>query len=81
MDYVTQEALIYTRENGSIHHKKIDIQKNNSLKEELSSFIDCVRTKKQPLVSGAEGRAALALALQISKQIQQDVKKNIPHRR
>ena len=77
LDYVTQEALIYKRENGFIQHKKIDIQKNNSLKEELSSFIDCVRTKKEPLVSGAEGRAALALALQISQQIQQDVKKNI----
>jgi predicted dehydrogenase len=69
LDYVTQEAQIYTRENGHIHHKKIDITKSDSLKEELSDFIDCVRTGRQPVVSGREGRDALALALQISQQI------------
>ena len=69
LDYVTQEALIYTKENGHIHHKKIDIKKSDSLKEELADFIDCVRDNKKPLVSGQEGREALALALQISEQI------------
>jgi predicted dehydrogenase len=69
LDYVTQEAQIYTRENGHIHHKKIDITKSDSLKEELSDFIDCVRTGRQPVVSGREGRDALALALRISQQI------------
>jgi predicted dehydrogenase len=69
LDYVTQEALIFTRKNHSIHHKKIDIKKNDSLKEELSAFVDCVRTKRQPLVSGKEGRNALALALRILKKI------------
>ena len=69
LDYVTQEALIYTRENHHIHHRKIDITKSDSLKEELAHFIHCVQTKKQPLVSGKEGREALALALRISQQI------------
>ncbi len=69
LDYVTQEAHIFTKENGHIQHKKIDITKSDSLKEELTDFIDCVRSKKRPLVSGEEGRAALALALQISAQI------------
>lgn len=72
LDYVTQEALIYTKENGHIHHKTIDITKNDSLKEELADFIDCIRSNRQPLVSGEEGRAALALALQISQQIRND---------
>ncbi len=69
IDYVTQEAQIYTKENDRIHHKKIDILKNDSLKEELADFIDCVRSGRRPLVSGEEGRDALALALQISRQI------------
>ena len=69
LDYVTQEAHIYTKENDRIHHKKIDITKTDSLKEELTDFIDCVRTKKKPLVSGEEGRQALAIALEISKKI------------
>lgn len=69
IDYVTQEVLIYTKENGGIHHKKIDITRSDSLKEELSDFILCLRENKKPLVSGEEGRQALALALQISKEI------------
>ena len=48
---------------------KIDITKADSLKEELSDFIECVRSNKRPLVSGEEGREALAVALEISKQI------------
>ncbi len=72
LDYVTQEALIYTKENEHIHRKKIDITKSDSLKEELGDFIDCIRHKKRPLVSGEEGRDALALALQISRQIKDD---------
>ncbi|MBI2095894.1 MAG: Gfo/Idh/MocA family oxidoreductase [Candidatus Omnitrophica bacterium] len=71
LDYVTQEALIYTKENGRIRHKKIDIKKSDSLKEELADFIDCARHERKPLVSGEEGREALALALEISRQISQ----------
>lgn len=69
IDTIAQETLIYTKENGAIHHKKIDIAKSDSLKEELFDFIDCVRTGRRPLVSGEEAKAALALALQISEQI------------
>ncbi len=72
LDYVTQEALIYTKENGGIHHKKIDITKSDSLREELSDFVDCIRTKKRPLVSGEDGREALALALRITQQIKDE---------
>ncbi len=72
LDYVTQEALIYTKENGQIRTKKINITKSDSLKEELSDFVDCVRQGKRPLVSGVEGRQALELALKISAQIKED---------
>lgn len=71
LDYVSQEAQIYTKENGHIHHKKIDITKSDSLKEELADFINCVRTRKRPLVSGEEGRQALAVALEVSRQIRE----------
>ena len=69
LDFIAQAAEIYTKENGQIHQKKIDITKTDSLKEELSDFIDCVRHQRNPLVSGREGREALAVALQISEQI------------
>jgi predicted dehydrogenase len=69
LDYVTQEAQIYTKDEGGIHHKKIDITKSDSLNEEISDFVDCVRSTRRPMVSGLEGRDALALALRISDQI------------
>jgi predicted dehydrogenase len=69
LDYVKQQAAIYTKNGSQIHHQHIDIAKSNSLQEELKDFVDCVRTHKRPLVSGEEGRAALALALQIVRQI------------
>jgi predicted dehydrogenase len=71
LDYVAQEAKIYTKENGHIHHKTIDITKADPLKEELTDFVDCVRSSKKPLVSGEQGRQALELALEISRQIQE----------
>lgn len=69
LDYVNQEAQIYTKDDNGIHHKKIDITKSDSLKEELSDFVNCVRSSGRPLVSGLEGREALSLALRISDQI------------
>lgn len=69
LDYLTQAVQIYTRENGVTHHKKIDITKSDALKAELSDFIDCVRHKRRPLVSGEEAREALRLALHISEDI------------
>jgi len=74
MDYVKQEAFIHTKKNGRLHQQKIDIERQDSLKSELSDFVDCIRHKKRPLVSGREGRDALALALKITQQIRQ--KKN-----
>jgi predicted dehydrogenase len=71
LDYVTQEAAIFTKKDGRIHQKTISITKSDSLREELTDFIDCVRSGKRPLVSGREGRDALALALEIARQVQE----------
>ena len=69
LDYVKQEAFIHTKANGRLHQQKIDITRQDSLKAELSDFIHCVKNRKRPLVSGEEGRNALALALRITQQI------------
>ncbi len=42
---------------------------SDALKEEIAHFIECVRERKKPLVSGWEGRQALAVALQVMAQI------------
>jgi predicted dehydrogenase len=49
--------------------RKPAIQSGEPLMLEIQSFIDCVRTRSLPRVSGQEGLAALALALDINAAI------------
>ena len=42
--------------------------------EEIKDFVGCVLEKRQPKVSGIEGRNALALALKINEQIENGLK-------
>jgi predicted dehydrogenase len=49
--------------------KKFEVSAGEPLRLELESFLNAVRTRTQPEVTAAEGRAALALALQIEAAI------------
>jgi predicted dehydrogenase len=69
LDYVKQEAYIYKKHLFKISKHSLPIEKEQPLKKELSHFIDCVRNKKRPLVSGIEGREALRMALAITDKI------------
>lgn len=46
------------------------IEKEEPLKLELQSFIDCVRAQEAPVVTGEQGKRALDLAFEITRQIQ-----------
>ncbi len=65
LDYKNQEAVMFHKSGEKIEKEKIKIRKKEPLKVELKSFIDCVRNKKKPIVSGYEGRQALRVALDI----------------
>jgi predicted dehydrogenase len=49
--------------------KKITVGQGEPLRLEIASFLEAVRTRATPLVSGEDGRAALALALEINRAI------------
>jgi predicted dehydrogenase len=49
--------------------KKISVGQGEPLRLEIASFLEAVRTRATPLVSGEDGRAALALALEINRAI------------
>jgi predicted dehydrogenase len=49
--------------------KKITVEPSEPLRLEIASFLDAVRTRATPVVSGDDGRAALALALEINQAI------------
>jgi predicted dehydrogenase len=49
--------------------KKIPVQQGEPLRLEIASFLEAVRKRATPVVSGEDGRAALALALEINRAI------------
>lgn len=69
LDYVNQEVTLFKKTGNKILKEKLKVKKTEPLKEELQSFIECARTGKRPVVSGIEGRRALAVALAILEKI------------
>ena len=53
-----------------IVREPVPIAKEEPLKLELEHFVECVREKQTPLVSGASAKQALDLAFEITRQIQ-----------
>ena len=52
-----------------IRGETIEIKEGDALADEIDSFLDCVRSRSLPLVSGAEGLRALEIASMISAQL------------
>lgn len=69
LDYKEAKASVYKKTGFSIAKENLPIEKEQPLKKELESFIECVQLKKPPLVSGTVAKEALSIALKIKKQI------------
>lgn len=54
-----------------IVREPIPIEKDEPLKLELRSFVECAKAKSAPVVSGEAGKRALDLALEITRLIQE----------
>lgn len=73
LDYFQQELMTLTRQRaaeGRTAYEPVPVTKSQPLEEEVKNFVSCVRGGQVRGVSGADGRAALAVALQILDQIQ-----------
>jgi predicted dehydrogenase len=66
LDYQSQEITTYKKDNGEVNIKTERPEEKEPLKEQLRSFIDCIKNNSQPIVSGFEGKEALKVALKIS---------------
>jgi predicted dehydrogenase len=75
IDYASQEAEAYrlVPQNGrpGIEGGKLDVQRDEPLRAELADFVDAVRRKREPGVSGRAGRDALALATRVAETMEQ----------
>lgn len=74
IDYAAQEVETWrlVREDGrppSIAGGKLDIAREEPLARELDDFLAAIAARRTPRVTGAQGRAALALAEQIAAQM------------
>ena len=69
LDYQMQSGEIYRRIDGQIAREAVAIEKEEPLRQQLASFIDCAMTGGEPKVSGSHAAAALELAVEITKRI------------
>ena len=67
----SKEASIVSEFRGKrIVREPVPLEKEEPLKLELQSFVECVRAHRTPVVSGESARRALDLAFEITRQIQ-----------
>jgi predicted dehydrogenase len=75
LDYARRDALRVSvkklGEQPEFSFEKLLSPAVEPLRAELESFVDCVRTRKEPRVNGAAGRAALELAARVMTSIQE----------
>jgi predicted dehydrogenase len=78
-DYSEQEVRVYRKKGtpadrqrspmDSIAVETLPVERGEPLKNELESFIECVRQRRRPVVAGEDALAALELAHQILENI------------
>ncbi len=75
LDYLQRALTLYSRgeqvgnERPKVTREKYTFEPRDALKSELCAFIESVRHRHAPIVSGLQGRMALAAALQIEDRI------------
>jgi predicted dehydrogenase len=69
LDYREKQIARHYKGPEGITIAPVDVIDREPLKEEIADFIDCVKTRRRPKVSGVEGREALKVAMQISEMI------------
>ncbi len=54
-----------------IASERLRYEETDPLAEEIAHFLDCVRTRARPLVTGEDGRRALATAMRIARLLEE----------
>jgi predicted dehydrogenase len=75
IDFSRRDALMLAVDHDGptprITFRKLETTPADPLRAELEAFIECVQTRRLPLVGGTEGRNALALAQQVMARIEE----------
>ncbi|MCS7314601.1 MAG: Gfo/Idh/MocA family oxidoreductase [Bryobacteraceae bacterium] len=72
LDYTRQDAAVFevTRQR-QIAYSRLEVERAEPLRLELEHFLECVRTRREPRVGGAEALRALEVALQVLAKIEE----------
>lgn len=77
IDFLSHKIRTHTRRQGSkgprVVSEEMAIDPADALEREIASFLDKVRDRKTPLVSGRNGKRALEVALAITEQIEKNL--------
>jgi predicted dehydrogenase len=74
IDYASQKLEVFRLVKGNgpapaIQGGEVPVENEEPLKRELVDFVEAISTRRQPMVTGEDGRRALALATQIASRI------------
>lgn len=69
LDYQNQSGEIYRKIRSQITREAIPVIKEEPLRRQLESFLECVGTRTAPVVSGIHASQALRVAVQILEEI------------
>jgi predicted dehydrogenase len=75
VDTKEQEVKGFRLGNRAIEPMNVEVEKKEPLRAELESFLQCVRDRTPPLVSGHDGVAAVALAKDVAAAIEKSMKR------
>ncbi|MDX2110495.1 MAG: Gfo/Idh/MocA family oxidoreductase [Verrucomicrobiota bacterium] len=68
-DFMNQTGHLVRRVGATLQREDIPLVKDEPLKLELASFVECVRNRADPKVNAELGKSALELAIQITEQL------------
>ncbi|MDZ4802020.1 MAG: Gfo/Idh/MocA family oxidoreductase [Bryobacteraceae bacterium] len=71
VDYTRQDISKITVRDGEVGFEAIEVEKSEPLRLELESFVDCVRDRSRPVVSGEDATRALEVCLDILSAIEE----------
>ena len=81
VDFATREIVLIRRNNDQCDSlvpgtdfQKLSFSETDVLEDELRSYIHAVRTRNAPIVPGQAGRKALAVAIDIMNQVDDEIK-------
>ena len=71
LDYARQDVGRIRMKGGEAEMDALEVDKQEPLKLELAHFVECVRTRRPPLVSGEAAMRALQVSLEILGKIEE----------